>query len=78
MKKHPMKFSLINITEHSGPLISGYWVQNHVGTFASAREAARATEAANSNRISVAVVAELSSATLALSNWRALSLLDSD
>ena len=53
-----MKFSLINVAEQSGPLVSGYWVQNHVGSLASAREAARATEAANSNKIIVAVVAE--------------------
>ena len=46
-----MKFSLINVAEQSGPLVSGYWVQNHVGSLASAREAARATEAANSNKI---------------------------
>jgi hypothetical protein len=78
MKKHPMKFSLINITESSGPLVSGYWLQNHIGTLASAREAASATEVANGNRIDVAVVAEFSSTTLALSNWRDLPLLDSD
>jgi|GEM_PF-1979519 len=73
-----MKFSLINIVESSGHLVSGYWVQNHVGTLASAREAARATEAANSNKIEVAVVPELSSTTPALSYWRDLPRLDVD
>jgi hypothetical protein len=73
-----MRYSLINIVESSGPLISGYWVQNHVGTLASAREAARATEVANSNKIEVAVVAELSSTTPALSYWRDLPRLDGD
>ena len=62
-----MTFSLINITESSGPLISGYWIQNHVGTLASAIVAALATDAANGNRIDVAVVAKLSSPTAALS-----------
>jgi hypothetical protein len=70
-----MKFSLINIVESSGPLISGSWLQNHVGTLASAIEAARATEAANSNKIEVAVVAELSSTTPALFYWRDLTHL---
>ena len=73
-----MKYSLINIVESSGQLISGYWVQNHVGSLASAREAARATELANHNRITVAVVAEFSSTTPALSYWRDLPRLDID
>ena len=73
-----MKFSLINITEQCGALISGYWLQNHIGTLVSAREAARATEAANSNRIKVAVVAELSSTTPALGFYPNLTRLDID
>jgi hypothetical protein len=73
-----MKFSLINIAEQSGALISGYWVQNHIGTFASAREAARATEAASGNRIEVAIVAELSSTTPALGYYTNLPRLDID
>jgi hypothetical protein len=71
-----MKFSLINIAESSGLLVSGTWLQNHVGTLASAREAARATEAANSNKIEVAVVAELSSTTPALGFYTNLTRLD--
>ena len=73
-----MKFSLINITEQSGSLVSGSWLQNHIGTLDSAREAARATEAANGNRITVAVVAELSSTTPALSHYTSLPRLDVD
>ena len=73
-----MKFSLINIIEQSGSLISGYWVQNHVGTLVSAREVARATEATNSNRIEVAVVAELSSTTPALGFYSDLTRQDVD
>jgi hypothetical protein len=74
----PMKFSLINITESHGSLVSGYWLQNHVGSLASAREVARATEATNGNKITVAVVPELSSTTPALSYWRDLTRLDID
>jgi len=73
-----MKFSLINIVESSGPLISGYWVQNHIGTLASARKVARATEAANHNKIEVAIVAELSSTTPALGFYTNLTRLDID
>ena len=71
-----MKFSLINIQEQSGPLVSGSWLQNHVGSLASAREAARATEAFNGNKIVVAVVPELSSTTPALGYWRDLRRMD--
>jgi hypothetical protein len=27
-----MKFSFINITEQSGPLVNGYWLYHHVTT----------------------------------------------
>lgn len=73
-----MKFSLINVAEQSGPLVSGYWLQNHVGTLATAREAARATEDANHGKIIVAVVAELSSPTPALGFYSNLARLDVD
>jgi hypothetical protein len=73
-----MKFSLINIVEQSGTLVSGYWLQDHIGTLASAREAARATEAANSNKIEVGVVAELSSTTPALGYYTNQPRLDVD
>lgn len=73
-----MKFSLINIQKQSGPLVSGSWLQDHLGSLASAITAARATEAANHNKIDVAVVAELSSTTPALSYWRDLVRLDVD
>jgi len=56
--------------------VSGYWVQNHVGTLDRVRETAHDTEAANHGKIEVAVVAELSSTTPALSYWRDLVRLD--
>ena len=71
-----MKFSLINITDQSGSFISGYWLQDHVGTLASAITAARASEAANSNRIKVAIVAELPSTTPVLGFYTNLTRLD--
>ena len=73
-----MKFSLINVVESSGPLVSGTWIQNHVGTLASAHEAARSTEAVNSNKITVAVVSELSSTAPALGFYTNLTRLDVD
>lgn len=73
-----MKFSLINVIESSGPLVSGYWLQNHIGSLASAREAARVTEATNSNKITVAVASELSSTTPALGFYSNLTRLDID
>jgi hypothetical protein len=73
-----MKFSLINIVKSSGPLVSGSWIQNHVGSLASAREVTRATEGANHGRIeiTVAVVPELSSTTPALGFYTNLRRLD--
>lgn len=71
-----MHYSLINIQESSGSLVSGPWLQNHVGTLATASAAARATEAANSNKIMVAVVPEVPSSVPALSYWRDLTRLD--
>ena len=73
-----MKFSLINIIEQSGLLVSGYWLQDHIGSLASAIQAAHDTEAANSNKIDIAVVEELSSTTPALGYWTNLTRLDID
>ena len=74
-----MKFSLINVHSSYGPdssLVSGSWLQDHIGTLATATAAARATEAANGNKITVAVVAEVPSSVPALSYWRDLTRLD--
>jgi len=73
-----MKFSMINVQARSGSLVSGSWLQDHIGTLDSAIEAARTTEAANSNEIDVAVVAELTSTTPALGYWTNLTRLDID
>ena len=73
-----MKFSLINVIEQSGQLVSGYWLQDHSGSLASAIQAAHDTEAANGNKIDVAVVDAVSSPCADLSYWRNLNQLDVD
>ena len=73
-----MKFSLINIIEQSGLLVSGYWLQDSIGSLASAIQAAHDTEAANSNKIDVAVVDAVSSPYADLSYWHNLTRLDVD
>ena len=54
-----MKYSLIQVEREYDGMVDGVWMQNHIGTIDSAAEAARATERANSNRITVAVVEDL-------------------
>lgn len=54
-----MKFSLVNVFEEKDGLVNGVWIQDHTGTLESATKAARDTERANSNRITVAVVDDL-------------------
>lgn len=71
-----MHYSLINVQESTGSLVSGSWLQDHIGTLATASAAARATEATNGHKITVAVVAELPSSVPALSYWSALTRLD--
>jgi hypothetical protein len=73
-----MVFSLINVIEKSGPLVSGSWIQDHIGSLASAITRARELEAANSNKIDVAVVVELSSTTQAIGYSTNLTRLDID
>jgi len=52
-------FQIINVAREYDGLVDGVWLQDHTGTIDSAAEAARATEQANSNRITVAVVDDL-------------------
>jgi hypothetical protein len=73
-----MKFSLINVQASTGPFVSGSWLQDHIGSLATATARARDIEAANSNKIDVAVVEELSSKTPALGYWPDLTRLDVD
>jgi hypothetical protein len=68
-----MRFSLINVQERAGPLVSGSWLQDHIGSLATASARAHELEIANSNKIDVAVVEELSSTTTALGFWTNLT-----
>ena len=73
-----MTFSLIVVSETHGILVSGNWIQDHIGTLATARAAARATEAANGNKITVAVVDEIPGVCKILSYWPDRTRLDLD
>lgn len=57
-----MKYSLINVLGHKGGKVWGAWVQDHTGTFVSAKKAAEAIEAVNGNKIKIAVVEAVASA----------------
>ena len=59
-----MKFSLVQVYKDNGNTVDGVWLQDHIGMIETAEQAARDTEAANSGRISVAVVEDLSSIVL--------------
>jgi hypothetical protein len=73
-----MKFSLIVVTEWHGTLVSGNWIQDHIGSLSSAIAVARATEATNGNKITVAVVDEIPGVCKILSYWTDLTRLDLD
>ena len=70
------KFSLLNVWEERGGLVDGTWVQDVTGTLEEAIECARATERANSNRITVSVVPRGSSTTPNFSPQKGLKRLD--
>lgn len=73
-----MKFSLIVVHESHGTLVSGNWIQDHIGSLDSARKVARATEAVNGNKITVAVVDEIPGVCKILSYWTDRTRLDID
>lgn len=54
-----MKYSLITVLSERNGLVDGNWIQDVTGELKDAIACARATERANSNRITVAVVPEL-------------------
>lgn len=56
-----MRFSLINVYKEHDGLVDGTWIQNCTGTLKKAIKAARDTEKANSNRITIAVVEAINS-----------------
>ena len=72
-----MQFSLVAVmAENSNGIITGVWLQNHVGTLESAARRARATELANGNRIQIAVVEDLNYSSPNYSDRTGLKRLD--
>lgn len=57
------KFSLINVSERKGGLVSGNWIQDVTASKEEAFKRARDTEKANGNRIEVAVVERIGGST---------------
>lgn len=71
-----MKFSLINVTSvNAKGEVSGYWVQDHIGTLQSAQQRARDTEAVNGNAITICIVEEVNTTTPMLEFFRDLKKL---
>lgn len=55
-----MKYSLVNVSAEKDGYVDGVWICNYTGTLIGAIKEARDTEKANSNRIKVAVVDDIS------------------
>jgi hypothetical protein len=64
-----MIFSLINVSNRRGACVDVNWIQDHIGTLETAKEKARQTEAANSYKITVAVVPKVNSPVPLLDCW---------
>jgi len=71
-----MTFSLINMMTEEDGKVSGYWLQDHIGTLETARDVVRKTEEANSNEIDVAVVEAVNSPVAMLDYWQDLTRID--
>jgi hypothetical protein len=70
-----MKYSLINIYGTESGKVWGSWLQDHMGTLKSAKEAARETEIANGGKINIAIVEAVSSPVAALEIYHGLENL---
>ena len=55
-----MKYSLITVEKRVGDLVSGAWLRNHIGSLDSAIKMGETINAANSGRLDIAVVDEVS------------------
>jgi len=64
-----MKFSLINVIAEDGDKVSGYWVQDHVGTIDSANQLLLDSNAVNGNKLNLAIVDALNSCIPLLGYW---------
>lgn len=61
--------------EYKNGFVSGYWLQDHVGTLESAKEVARQTKKANNNKIDISVVEQINSTVPGLSYYTNLKSL---
>lgn len=57
------KFSLIQVEREGDGKVDGYWLHDHIGNLETAKKEAKANEAANGNRIDVAVVPAVNTTT---------------
>ena len=71
-----MRYSLINVYKEYCGLVDGTWIQDCTGTLEDVTKAARDTERANSNRITVAVVSAINSCSPDYSPKTGLKRLD--
>lgn len=70
------KFSIINVDKSEGSKVSGNWVQDHLGTLESALEKARKINAANSDRLDLAIVKRVEGTTPMLEYFTNLTRLN--
>lgn len=72
-----MKLSLVKVlgSDDSGGFVWASWLQNYVGTVDDAKALAKELEAANGNKIKVAVVSEIPSCRPELGYWKNLKPL---
>jgi hypothetical protein len=70
------RFSLINVSSEKDGSVSGYWMQDHIGTLESAKRVAEETEAVNGDSIDVAVVEAVNSTTPSLNFFQDLDRLN--
>jgi hypothetical protein len=70
------KFSLINVTQDNFGYVSGYWIQDHIGTLESANALKIATNAVNSNKLDIAIIEQVNSVTPMLGFFTGKKRLD--
>lgn len=69
-------YSLINVYKEENNLVDGSWLQDHIGTLESAINRAIEIEKVNSNKIDIAVVDQIYSATPILTTHYNMKRLD--
>jgi len=69
------KFSLMTVSKENDEGVTGYWIQDHIGTIESATTLANATSKINSNQ-KIAVVEPINSTTPILGYYKNLKRLN--